>query len=97
MPSIQPADHLVMDRSLNLGVLRQQIPSPGQRSTDGLMPCRQQREYLVPDLLVGHSAMRLFVLGSHEHRHQVIMDLAISSSPSDQVKDHPIYHLLSLS
>ena len=61
------------------------------------MPCRQQREYLIPDLLVGHSAVRLFVLGCHQHRHQVIMDLAISSSPGDQVEDHPIDHRFSLS
>ena len=67
---------LGVELRLDLGVLRQQVPGPGQGVGRGLVAGHEEGHRLVAELAVGHPPAVVLVLGVQEHREQVAPVLA---------------------
>ena len=59
--ALKPSVYFVVKIFLDLGMLAQQIPRPGQRRPDRFVPGRQQRQGLIFQLLVCHPSARSLV------------------------------------
>ena len=56
---------------LDGGMLRKQVPRPGQRDRRRFVPGNEEGDHLVAQLLVAHCLARILVTRFHEQREQV--------------------------
>ena len=91
-------DHveLSVQPSLDLGMLTQQVPAPGERVRGCLMSREEKGHGLVAQLLVGHPAASLFILREQQHREEIAPVLRGSTALCDQAIDRRVEPCTSL-
>ena len=90
------AVHLGVERRLDLGVLRQQIPGPREQIRRRLMSGEEERHRLVAKLAVAHpAAVSLAVLRHEQHGEEVAAILARCTTFGDEPIDRRVESLAS--
>jgi hypothetical protein len=64
-----------------------EIPGPGERRRGGFVPCDDERQYLVDQLLVAHGFVGFPVAARHQHLQEIEMFLGRLAAAVDQLGD----------